>query len=437
MVDVKREDLLTGERNGIKRFSLHLTEDENHEDEYVSLDKVKDFLVIKEEPDWSQSPELQDTTEPPCLHDSVNTTGHSYPLGPHDTTEPSHVKSEDLEDNSVSLPFKIVLVKSEHDEEEEEVEPDWTNRAGTPTESSEASGAEDWRAADSVAATTNVNDIPNSCANAAVYTNEACSNVKETSTADAAIASAAFACPHCHRPFVHRQSLQRHLRRYNSSLSTPPSCTLSQRQGTDPAAGERLHQCDVCGKCVKYRHNLKTHMRVHTGERRHACEECGRRFKHRQNLVTHARIHTGERPFVCHVCGAGARHQNNLKVHMLVHTGEAPHICDTCGKRFKRKTHLQAHAATHSGERAFACQVCGKRFNRKSHLRTHAAAHTGEKPHACDVCGKRFQRRTHLNTHSSVHTGERKFSCSVCGRGFTQQGSLNRHMRFHAPLNGC
>ncbi|XP_034038415.1 zinc finger protein OZF-like [Thalassophryne amazonica] len=156
----------------------------------------------------------------------------------------------------------------------------------------------------------------------------------------------------------------------------------------------------------------------HRGGKLLGCVECGKRFRTKSDLSTHTRIHTGEKPFGCSECGKKFRVKSNLKVHTRIHTGEKPFGCSVCGKKFREKKKLTIHLRIHTGEKPFSCSQCGKGFKDKHFLIRHMRIHTGDKPFVCSECSKRFLEKVHLNNHMRIHTGEKPFGCSECGKDF-------------------
>ena len=54
-----------------------------------------------------------------------------------------------------------------------------------------------------------------------------------------------------------------------------------------------IHQCEDCGKILKYPSKIAEHRRSHTGERPHTCPHCNMGFSQKGALKCHIRLHTG------------------------------------------------------------------------------------------------------------------------------------------------
>nr|XP_033482952.1 zinc finger protein 664-like [Epinephelus lanceolatus] len=148
------------------------------------------------------------------------------------------------------------------------------------------------------------------------------------------------------------------------------------------------------------------HCKTHTAKKSFKCDTCGKALKFKCHLYTHMRIHTGERPYPCKICGRDFRYNRDLKVHMRTHTGENPFICKTCGRSFRENSYLKLHMRVHTGEKPFECTTCGKAFRRRSNFNVHMRTHTGERPYLCMTCGKRFCEMSSLTRHIRIHTAQ-------------------------------
>lgn len=194
---------------------------------------------------------------------------------------------------------------------------------------------------------------------------------------------------------------------------------------------KKRYRCEECDSLFVTKHNLKTHMRVHTGEKPYPCKECNASYSTKFNLKVHNRMHTGEKPFKCPHCSAAFITKNHLSVHIMTHTGVKPFVCTECGSGFTTKTRLKIHMRGHTGEKPFKCSECNAAFPESSDLKKHQRTHTGERPYKCPTCHYAFSTNYYLKRHFVMHTNEKPYKCLECTEAFTTYYFLKKHMRTH------
>ncbi|CDR40057.1 CYFA0S04e02696g1_1 [Cyberlindnera fabianii] len=85
------------------------------------------------------------------------------------------------------------------------------------------------------------------------------------------------------------------------------------------------------------------------GEKKYHCTHCTHSFTRKHNLKSHLLIHTQEKPFNCSICSSKFRRLHDLKRHEKLHTGQKPHQCKTCGRKFARADALVRHNNSQAG----------------------------------------------------------------------------------------
>lgn len=119
------------------------------------------------------------------------------------------------------------------------------------------------------------------------------------------------------------------------------------RPTSKPRRRATIHQCEECGKILKYPSKIAEHLRSHTKEKPHICGECGTCFSQKGALKCHLRLHTGERPYACTwECGRSFVSASARQMHEKMHTGEKRFVCAVCGHLFSKKFHMQRHMST-------------------------------------------------------------------------------------------
>ncbi|XP_017060892.1 zinc finger protein weckle-like isoform X1 [Drosophila ficusphila] len=157
-------------------------------------------------------------------------------------------------------------------------------------------------------------------------------------------------CEKCGKVYKNRTSYEKHLERKCQNAKT--------------------YICDTCGKQLKTTTALKEHYLVHTDNRPFKCSVCTASFKNQARLKAHHQIHE-EPSFVCNICGKKLHTRGNLKKHKVMHSEERRLKCDVCGALFKRSKTFKNHLLSHTGLRPYVCNYCEKSFTTNYNCRLH------------------------------------------------------------------
>ncbi|XP_020806399.1 zinc finger protein 12-like [Drosophila serrata] len=160
--------------------------------------------------------------------------------------------------------------------------------------------------------------------------------------------------------------------------ANPSEGTGASEDNASSSSSERPFKCSQCQKTFIRKHQLATHIRIHTGERPFQCEHCPKSFTQKHILKIHLHTHTGERPFKCSHCPKSFAQKSTQLAHIRIHTGERPFACSECPRSFFQQAHLQKHFRKHSGERSYHCSRCPQSFSDRSNLQRHCRTHTKE-----------------------------------------------------------
>ncbi|KAG4069771.1 hypothetical protein HA402_003212 [Bradysia odoriphaga] len=235
-----------------------------------------------------------------------------------------------------------------------------------------------------------------------------------------------FKCMICDKAFVMAGDLTTHLKLH----TTPATKNPSSKKFVDPQT------CNVCGQKFVGISAYERHIQSHgTTASLYECDICGRRVKEKKNLLSHMLFrHSGmpKTKATCNICGK-IFNRKYLKLHVQKHnvTNQKPsHICPICGKTFLVSADLSAHIRQHNRTtEAAPCSICGKTFASAASLADHNRVHSGERPFPCPICGSKFRTRSMLYVHRTIHLTEKNFACEICHMRFKNPAYVKTHKR--------
>ena len=121
------------------------------------------------------------------------------------------------------------------------------------------------------------------------------------------------------------------------------------------------------------------HMLTHIEGKNFRCGTCGKSLRRRGHLTTHIFIHSGERNFKCDVCGKSLSKsylRGNLNKHMLIHSREKISDVMLVESHFTSEETRDKHMLVHSGDKNFSCDVCGNDYAEKSFKHAPVSGHS-------------------------------------------------------------
>lgn len=134
--------------------------------------------------------------------------------------------------------------------------------------------------------------------------------------------------------------------------------------------------CEICGKSCSGKSGLIAHMKYNhkTVNEVIKCLKCSKEFKTKRMLNRHTNAaHKPKVPAVCEICGKTLKSKEQLKSHLLIHSSERQFKCDICDATFKQPVALNTHRRIHSGIRKYSCNDCGKSFRWKQTFDKHSS----------------------------------------------------------------
>ena len=148
-------------------------------------------------------------------------------------------------------------------------------------------------------------------------------------------------CHVCNESFLSVSGLNRHMRNVHAEM--------------------KQFSCEICGRCLASEAARDEHRRTHKGERLHQCETCGKLFK--------KSFETVQPPRKCPPCEQSFRRKQERERQL---SKQRLYPCDVCGKQFRNKGCISRHMRVHNGDRGpCVCTVCGARFTQQRYLESH------------------------------------------------------------------
>jgi KRAB domain-containing zinc finger protein len=193
------------------------------------------------------------------------------------------------------------------------------------------------------------------------------------------------ACELCQKVFAYKSKLSNHMKVRHPTEEDKKSCMV----------------CECCGKTYTAKIKLDYHLKKCGNRNRNFfCSECPYKAFTKTTLRYHIEaMHETERKYMCHICGKYLKNRFYMRTHLRIHSEDRNFPCEKCGKKFKLKTMLKRHENIHQNVKKFHCNICEKTFVQNNNLKAHMRQHTGEKPFKCDFCEKTFTHNISRKNH--------------------------------------
>uniref|UniRef100_A0A3B1ILP3 Zinc finger and BTB domain containing 32 n=1 Tax=Astyanax mexicanus TaxID=7994 RepID=A0A3B1ILP3_ASTMX len=109
------------------------------------------------------------------------------------------------------------------------------------------------------------------------------------------------------------------------------------------------HGCKFCRSGMREKRSLRSLRRGLGGEKPYQCKHCSKRFSLKHQLDTHLRVHT-EKPFECRLCGQRSRDYSAMIKHLRTHGGATPYQCTLCLEFCSSLATMQKHLKSHPNQ---------------------------------------------------------------------------------------
>ena len=128
-------------------------------------------------------------------------------------------------------------------------------------------------------------------------------------------------------------------------------------------------RCGICDKQFLHKRSLQFHLRIHSAdceiEKMHAedipgrCDACKTLFTAKMDLLRRIKIHSGDRPYGCRECGKCFLDAGALKTHFRQHAKESTKGCLICGKEEEGVPAKNAYLDIHKHMKTMRLQLRG------------------------------------------------------------------------------
>lgn len=236
-----------------------------------------------------------------------------------------------------------------------------------------------------------------------------------------------FKCPECTETFRDAVLLHTHLWRFHR-------------------IDLELYSCDKCEYKTPLLSRLQTeHFQIHCGEKLVECEECGKHFKTPKHCRDHKKLHSImrgeqfpiERIQKCNECNLVFSNRSSLRTHKLTLHATAPaeFACDKCPRSFNTHPALKTHYKKHAEEKYYKCPDCDYESNDHNSFRRHKMKHSNTGMYACPYCTytsiQSTTYRRHLETKHTELASDLLYKCQLCKFVSISQQKYDVHMTKH------